>query len=326
MMHVAFAGTFAATLEPKVREHLRLPVETTLPQQRGPSATLPGVDVLVSMAFTREMGAAAGRLRLLQVPGAGLDRIDRAALPAGARLANVYGHETGIAEFVLGAMLSLSRGLPRLDAALRRGVWESQWAVGVPAPPPWPEMAGKTVGIVGYGRIGRCVARRARAFEMDVLAVRRDPARSAGDPFAEVGGLERLDAVLARADYLVLTLPLTAESRGLLGEARLKAMKPTAVLINVSRAEIVDGAALYQALAGRRLGGAALDVWYRYPTDASPTLPAPQPFHELPNVLLTPHVSGWTEGMLEARARLIAENIERAALGEPPVNEIAPPA
>jgi phosphoglycerate dehydrogenase-like enzyme len=182
------------------------------------------------------------------------------------------------------------------------------------------------VGIVGYGRIGQCVARRARAFDMEVLAVRRDPAQSAGDALAQVGGLDRLDELVARADYLVLTLPLTAESRGLIGAGRLKAMKPTAVLVNVSRAEIVDGAALYRALAEQRLGGAALDVWYRYPTDASPTFPAPQPFHELPNVLMTPHVSGWTEGMLEARARLIAENIGRAARGEAPVNEIAPAA
>jgi phosphoglycerate dehydrogenase-like enzyme len=86
----------------------------------------------------------------------------------------------------------------------------------------------------------------------------------------------------------------------------------------------VDGAALYEALATKRLAGAALDVWYRYPTDAAPTQPAPQPFHELPSVLMTPHVSGWTEGMLKARAQLIAENIHRVGRGEPPVNEIAP--
>jgi phosphoglycerate dehydrogenase-like enzyme len=98
------------------------------------------------------------------------------------------------------------------------------------------------------------------------------------------------------------------------------------VLVNVSRAELVDEPALYEALAGRRLGGAVLDVWYCYPTDAAPTLPARQPFHELPNVLMTPHVSGWTEGMLEARARLIADNIARASRGEPPVNLIPPAA
>lgn len=94
------------------------------------------------------------------------------------------------------------------------------------------------------------------------------------------------------------------------------------MLINVARAEIVDEKALYLALAQRTIAGAALDVWYRYPTGAGPTFPAHQPFQELPNVLMTPHVSGWTEGMLEARAKVIAENIHRAARGEPPVNLI----
>ncbi len=99
-------------------------------------------------------------------------------------------------------------------------------------------------------------------------------------------------------------------------------MKPTAGPINVARAEIIDEEALYRALAQRTIAGAALDVWYRYPTGAGPTLPAHQPFHELPNVLMTPHVSGWTDGMLEARAKVIAEDIHRAARGEPPVNPI----
>jgi phosphoglycerate dehydrogenase-like enzyme len=99
-------------------------------------------------------------------------------------------------------------------------------------------------------------------------------------------------------------------------------MKPTAVLVNVARADIFDEDALYLALVERRIAGAALDVWYRYPQDSRPTLPARRPFHELDNVLMTPHVSGWTEGMLEARATLIAENIARTARGEPPLNLI----
>ena len=94
------------------------------------------------------------------------------------------------------------------------------------------------------------------------------------------------------------------------------------MLINVARAEIVDEAALYQALVQRTIAGAILDVWYQYPTGPGPTLPAHQAFQALPNVLMTPHVSGWTEGMLEARATLIAENIRRAARGEPPVHLI----
>ncbi len=101
-------------------------------------------------------------------------------------------------------------------------------------------------------------------------------------------------------------------------------MKPRAVLINVARAEIVDETALYRALAGGQIAGAALDVWYRYPTTPGPALPAVQPFHELANVIMTPHVSGWTQGMLAARSKLIAENIERTAAGELPLNMIDP--
>jgi phosphoglycerate dehydrogenase-like enzyme len=156
-----------------------------------------------------------------------------------------------------------------------------------------------------------------------VLAIRRDLSRPSTVDVDLLAGPDRLDEVLGRADYVVLTLPLTTATRGLMSAARLGAMPPTSMLINVSRAEIVDETALYQALAERRIAAAALDVWYRYPTEAAPMLPAHQPFHQLPNVLMTPHVSGWTIGMLEARARLIAENITRTARGAPPLNRIA---
>jgi phosphoglycerate dehydrogenase-like enzyme len=300
-----------------------MPCGVILADEVGIVSRMPEVDVLVTMAFTREMGAAAGRLKLVQVPGAGLDRIDRSALPAGSWLANAYGHEVGIAEYVIGAMLAWTREFGRLDASLRRGIWESQWAVSAPPPPTWPELAGKTLGILGYGRIGQAVAQRARAFDMAVWAIRRDVTRSDAQGLAFLGGPDAMDEVLRRADYLAITLSLSAASRGLLGERELGLMKPTAVLINVARAEIIDEEALYRALTRKTIAGAALDVWYRYPTAPRPTFPARQAFHELPNVLMTPHVSGWTEGMLEGRARVIAENIHRAARGESPVNLIA---
>ena len=319
MLRVAFVGALSASFAESVRARLPVPCDIGITDESEVVSLLPEVDVLVTLVFTPAMGAAAARLRLVQVPGAGLDRIDRAALPWGAALANVYGHETGIAEYIVGAMLAMSRGFGRLDAALRVGRWESQWAPGVP-PPPWPELAGRTLGILGYGHIGQALARRARAFDMDVIAIRRNA--PASDPYASVFGPDRLDHVLGRADYLAITLPLTQATRGLIGEGELRRMKESAILINVARAEIVDETALFHALAEKRIAGAALDVWYRYPAGPGPTVPARHPFHELPNVLMTPHVSGWTEGMLAARADVIAGNIARVVRGEPPVNMI----
>lgn len=322
MMKVAFAGAFAARLMEPVRARLSLPCELIADDEAGIVSRLSEVDVLVSMGFTQNMAERASRLRLVQVPGAGLDRIDLGAFRPGIHLANAYGHEAGIAEYIIGAMISVTRSFGRLDAELRRGQWESQWAVGMAAPPLWPELAGKTLGILGFGHIGQAVARRAVAFDMWVCAVRREAQTEVPSGVSFVGDPERLDEVLRVSDYLAVTLSLSSATRNLIGEQRLRLMKPTAVLINVARAEIFDEAALYDALSSGVIAGAALDVWYRYPASSEPTPPATLPFHTLSNVMMTPHVSGWTEGMLTARANLIADNIERIARGDPPLNAI----
>jgi phosphoglycerate dehydrogenase-like enzyme len=322
-MKVAFAGSFARRLAEPVRAGLSIPCEIVVDDEAGIVSRLADVDVLVSMGFSRAMAEAAPQLRLMQVPGAGLDRIDQAALRAETRLANVYGHEIGIAEYIMGAMLALTRSFGRLDAKLREGRWESQWALGGAVPPPWPELAGKTLGILGFGHIGRALARRAIAFDMQVCAIRRQAQAAAPDGLSFVGGPDELDEVLRRADYLVVTLSLSSSTRNCIDDRRLRLMKPTAFLVNVARAELIEERALYLALANGRIAGAALDVWYRYPASGEDTQPANQPFHELGNVIMTPHVSGWTEGMLAARSKTIAENIERTARGELPLNMIA---
>jgi phosphoglycerate dehydrogenase-like enzyme len=222
---------------------------------------MPDVDVVVTLVFTREMGQRSARLRLIQVPGAGLDRIDRTAIPPNAFLANVYGHEAGIAEYVFGAMLTLSRGFSILDNALRRGDWLSQWGVGIPTPPPWPELAGKTLGILGYGRIGQALAKRAAAFDMKILATRRD--LSHADSYAVVRPPESLDEILAVSDFLAITIPLTPSTKGLIGAPQLALMKRTAILVNVARAALIDEEALYSALREKRIGGSTFGTGIR---------------------------------------------------------------
>jgi phosphoglycerate dehydrogenase-like enzyme len=320
---VAFVGGFAACFVEPVRARLETTCELLVGEEDELLPRLSEVDVVVTLTFTPAMGAAASRLRLVQVPGAGVDRVDRRALPASAVVANAYGHDRGIAEYVLGAMLAWNHRFVSVDASLRGGRWEAAWSHDAPPPPFVPELGGKTLGILGYGRIGQAVARRARAFDMTVHAIRREPKGTSAEGLASLVGPEGLEALLRGADYVAITLALTPETRGMIGARQLALMKRSAVLINVARGEVVDEDALYEALAGGTIAGAALDVWYRYPAAPGPTLPSRRSFHELSNVLMTPHVSGWTEGMLEARAAVIAGNIARIARGEAPVNLVA---
>ena len=262
----------------------------------------------------------APRLRLLQVAGAGYDGVDLAAIPAGVTLCNVFEHEPGVAEYALLAMLEWCHRLGPADRAMRAGDWtRSSRFGGVPD----DELAGKTVVIVGLGRIGRAVARRARAFDMRVLAVNRSAGKT--DPNVErVVGLDRLHATLGEADFVVLACALTPETRGLIGAAALAAMKPGAVLVNPARGPVIDEAALYDALLHRRIGGAAIDTWWDYPPSAAPRDPSTAfPFHRLDNVLLSPHVAGWTTGTVVRRTLEMARNLDRLARGEPLRNPVA---
>jgi phosphoglycerate dehydrogenase-like enzyme len=180
------------------------------------------------------------------------------------------------------------------------------------------EVSGQTVGIVGYGDIGRAVATRVRALGMRVLAVKRHaPPANAADPLAErIYGPEGLIQMISRSDYVVVTAPLTPETLGLIGEPEFAAMKPDAVAINIGRGPVIVEAALIEALSERRIKGAALDVF-----DTEP-LPAGHPFYKLENVLLSPHCADHTPDWLDQAMRFFLAQFERFRKGEPLKNVV----
>lgn len=274
---------------------------------------LADADVLISTRFSPILASRGEGLRLIQTVGAGLDQIDFAAVPAQATVCNVFGHEIAIAEYVLMAALALNRDLVGMDQRLRQGDWRDHEYQR-----PQRELRGRTLAVIGLGHIGAEVARYARRLGMRVIAVTRSPdsEMEAELDLAFLGGTGDLLHALAEADFVVLAVPLNATTENLIGPRELNAMKTSAYLINIARANIVNERALYQALQDRTIAGAAVDVWYRSQVADEQCFPANLPFHTLTNIIMTPHVAGWTDGTVEYRWKAINENLRRLIAGE----------
>jgi D-3-phosphoglycerate dehydrogenase len=242
---------------------------------------------------------AAPRLTVVSKHGAGVDNIDiEAATAAGIAVTSAPGaNATAVAELVLGLLIGLARGIVGEDRRVRRGEWRVK--VG-------KALERSTLGIVGMGRIGRLVATRALAFDMQVLAHDvTPPPREGTAPWTYVP----LEELLERSDFVSLHLPLLPETRNLVDAAALARMKPTAFLINAARGGVVDERALADALAGERLAGAALDVFEGEPVTPDHPLVA----HE-DRTVLTPHMAGYTDRALAVTSEIVAESVV-AALG-----------
>lgn len=251
-------------------------------------------------------------LRLFHVPGAGYDAVDLSLLPAQTSVCNCFGHEQAISEYVMSALLARAIPLADADARLRGGDW-AYWA-GSPDRV-HGEIADQTIGLLGFGHIGKAIARRAKAFEMEVHVANRSPVATS-DLVDRAFSLDEISAFCASVDVVVVSVPLTADTAGIVGAAALAAMKPDAVIVNVGRGPTIDETALFEALQAKRIGGAIIDTWYRYPNPAEPTiLPSKLAFHELSNVLMTPHMSGWTSGTIRRRQQTMADNIRRCLTG-----------
>lgn len=303
------------------RDRLEAALPTDATVMWGDDDALRTAEVFVGGRFTAEMAAVAEKLRLIHVAGAGTDRVDFAALGPDVLVANTFHHERSIAEYVLSAAIVLRRDFLAQDRALRRQVWAT--SVYDDAITQLPTLGGARVGFVGFGHIGQRSWELLRALGCTGAAVtgsgRVDPAHGL-DWAAPTASLDRL---MDESDVVVVSAPLTARTAGMIGAAQLSALGSEGVLINVGRGPLVDERALYEALLHRHIRAAAIDVWYRYPTPGSGGAPGDLPFHELANILMTPHSSGVTSDTFAGRVDDIAANIGRLHRGEPLRNVVS---
>jgi phosphoglycerate dehydrogenase-like enzyme len=319
-MRIVFQGSNARAFAPGFADLLDAPHDIALVSDDldgpGEAAAFSAADVVIGVRLTAGMPPLAARL--YQAAAAGVDAIDLAALPAGCALCNVYGHEPPIVEYVFAALLARHVPLAEADARLRRGDWS--YRAGGPEGPR-SELGAQVMGIAGFGHIGRALARMAAAFGMRVEVANRSPV-AAGE-VARAWPLSAVAEMAAGVDVLVNTLPLTPETKGLIGAPVLDALPAAAVVVNVGRGAVIDEVALYRALAEDRIAAAILDTWYVYPDAEAPgPLPGNLPFHKLANVVMTPHMSGWTEGTIARRRAAMAENVNRLARGAALMNRL----
>lgn len=248
----------------------------------------------------------APSLKVVSMHGVGVDHIDlKAAAQRGVVIANCQGaNDQSVADLTIGLMISIARNIPFMDRAIRGGGWGAHAG---------SELWKKTVGLIGLGRIGRGVAKRALGFEMNVLAY---------DPYVQEVGVEKgismvsLDEVLKEADFVSLHAVLSEETRHLIGDAQLKVMKSSAYLINTSRGALIDEKALHSALKEKRIAGAALDVY-----DIEP--PKDSPLMQLENIVVTSHMGAHTRESIERVGVMSAENVLRTLQGEQPHHRVA---
>jgi len=273
-------------------------------------AALRDAVALLALDLPDRIAELAPELRLVQAYGAGVEWLLVHDLERhGIQLTNARGIAApSIAEFVMARLLQVWKDLPRIDAQQRDHLWRPRWAT---------EVAGRTLGVVSLGAIGRATASRAKAFGMRVVATRRSAGPGAQDPDAdELWPTDLLDEVLGRCDAVLVSAPATQETADLFDAARFAAMKPGAVFVNVSRGSLVDEPALVDALESGHLGAAVIDVTKEEPT------PPDHPFWDAPNLLLSPHCSTSFDHYSERLLDLFAENVGRLGDGQPLVNVV----
>ena len=279
---------------------------------------LPEAEILCAYSVPNNVRELAPNLRWLQYPGAGVDGLRPTGLlnaDSNVMITTASGiHATSISEYVFGSILMFNRTWPEMVRLQDRHMW--------PRNPGWYNLGGRelidsTLGIIGLGNIGRQIAHLAKAFGMRVIATRRsvkteDGAREQQEPDVDMlYSMAQLHDLLQQSDYVVLAVPLTEETEGLIGEAELRAMRRNAYLVNIARGKAIDEDALVRALREQWIAGAGLDVTAQEP------LPSDSPLYAMPNVILTPHIAGESIHYDQRLTTLFADNLQRYRSGKP---------
>lgn len=278
------------------------------------------VEVILATRLSPEVVEASQNLKLVQKTGAGVDDMPFKALGTHVLMANTSGaNPAPLAEGAVALVLALAKQIVPKHIGFRKNRSRIRGVL----------LKGKKAGIIGYGSIGKEVGKRLKAFEMDVLGIKKTPDEKLRqeNSLEFLGTHKDLHHVLNESDFVIITAPLTPETRGMIGQEELKNMKPTAYLINVARAALIQEEPLYTALKERLIAGAAIDVWWT-PHWWDPLWnvegrdAANYPFWDLDNVICTPHNIGFTDSRSDAGINIMVENILRIRDGKPPINQV----
>ena len=268
--------------------------------------------------LVKDLITAGKQLQLIQVPFSGMEWLKKEWLPEGCVVCNTNQHSEPIAEYVMLGILEFAVNMRLMDRELRQGKWT--YGGSIVRGLKHSEIQHKTIGFIGFGHIAKRVTELATPFGMQFIAISRNPKVDARLKWWKDSS--HLEALLMESDYVLITAPLSESTRDLINESTLKKMKSTGVIINVARGPIINETAIYKALKNHEIGGALLDVWYQYAsTDNLEMRPSALPFHELDNVIMTPHTASWTDQLDERRIKSVVKNIQNF-IDQKPLAEI----
>ena len=282
------------------------------------------VDIIASNRVPSKLIESSSKLKMIQTFAAGVENIDFSAIQKNKELivCNSHINAAEVAEYAITLLFAVAKNIIPNDRELRKGNWK--FAFG--GPDPNIEIRNKTCLILGLGNIGSEIAKRLKGFDVTIYAATRSGTSKYADLVEKLVKIDEVHPLIEQADFVILSLPHTPDSEGLVNEAFISRMKSNSILVNISRGPIVEEKALFHALQEKRIRGAGLDVWWRYPTKwrGKGIPPTDMPFQDLDNLVASPHRAGYSENTEREYFQFAGENILRFIQGKTPLNIIDP--